>query len=114
VTSPSRDERAGQHRTPKREVGRADPAPAVGSQAGACRPHGEVVPGTSLGPVTLTEENDAITAQRLRDGLVDRLVVEDVIPPGQIEAAMRAVPRHAFVPGVALTEAYADDIVRTK
>jgi hypothetical protein len=31
-----------------------------------------------------------------------------------VEVALRAVPRHAFVPDVPLDVAYADDIVRTK
>jgi hypothetical protein len=64
--------------------------------------------------VTVPEEHDAVTAQRLRDKLVDHLLAEEVIQPGQIEAAMRVVPRHIFVPDAALSEAYADDIVRTK
>lgn len=69
---------------------------------------------TSLGPVVteITEEMGA--AQRLRHELVDQLIEQRAIPPGQIEAAMRAVPRHVFVPGVPLADAYADDTVRTK
>ncbi|MDG4834195.1 methyltransferase, FxLD system [Solwaraspora sp. WMMD1047] len=64
--------------------------------------------------MTVTDENDSVTAERLCGELVDHLLAAGVIQPGRIEAAMRAVPRHPFVPGAALTDAYADDIVRTK
>lgn len=62
----------------------------------------------------MTEDNDAVTVQRLLDGLVDHLLTEHALRPGRIEAAMRSVPRHTFVPGVPLSDAYADDTVRTK
>ena len=75
---------------------------------------GEAVRGLPSAPVTVTQENDAVTAQRLRDELVDHLLAEEVIRSGRVEAAMRVVPRHLFVSGVTLPGAYADDVVRTK
>ena len=48
----------------------------------------------------------------LRAVMVDRLVADGVITTARLEAAMRAVPRHHFAPGVELAAAYADDVVR--
>jgi len=49
----------------------------------------------------------------LRAAMVDRLVRRGVIESPALEAAMRAVPRHVFVPAVPLVEAYANDSVIT-
>ncbi|NEA27656.1 methyltransferase, FxLD system [Actinomadura bangladeshensis] len=54
------------------------------------------------------------TATRLRNALVDKLRDEGTVRSERVEAALRAVPRHAFVPGVPLEQAYADDAVYTK
>jgi protein-L-isoaspartate(D-aspartate) O-methyltransferase len=54
-------------------------------------------------------------AGRLRAGLVDFLLARGIIATGPVEAALRSVPRHRFVPGVPLEAAYApDDAVVTK
>ena len=45
--------------------------------------------------------------------MVDLLVKEGVIRDRRIETAFRRVPRHAFVPGVPLEEAYADEAIVT-
>ena len=53
-------------------------------------------------------------ATALRNGLVDRLVAERGIGSRQVEAALRTVRRHAFVPDATLEEAYADRTVVIK
>jgi protein-L-isoaspartate(D-aspartate) O-methyltransferase len=55
-----------------------------------------------------------VEAIDLRDRLVDALRRKGVVTTKPVEVALRAVPRHAFVPDVALDVAYSDDIVRTK
>lgn len=50
--------------------------------------------------------------------LIDRLIAEiselDGPPSPQVESALRAVPRHLFVPEVSMEQAYAEDAVVTK
>lgn len=53
-------------------------------------------------------------AHRLRDALVDQLLARGVITRGAIEAALRTVPRHQFLPRVSLRKAYADNAVVTR
>ena len=53
-------------------------------------------------------------AAGLRDRLVESLRERGALTTGPVETAMRAVPRHMFVPDVGLDLAHADDIVRTK
>ncbi|SBT40507.1 methyltransferase, FxLD system [Micromonospora narathiwatensis] len=50
----------------------------------------------------------------LRSELTDRLRAEDIIRTPRVEAAMRRTPRHLFLPGVPLEQAYADGPVYTK
>jgi protein-L-isoaspartate(D-aspartate) O-methyltransferase len=58
---------------------------------------------------------DADEARRLRDAMTDKLMKNGWIASSAIEAAFRAVPRHAFtLPGSSLEAAYADDVIRTK
>jgi protein-L-isoaspartate(D-aspartate) O-methyltransferase len=58
---------------------------------------------------------DADEARRLRDAMTDKLVKNGWVTSPAIEAAFRAVPRHAFtLPGSSLESAYADDVIRTK
>lgn len=52
--------------------------------------------------------------ETLRHALVDGLLVGGLIRSPGVEAAMRAVPRHLFLPGVPLQVAYADDVVQVK
>ncbi|MBV9143645.1 MAG: methyltransferase, FxLD system [Pseudonocardiales bacterium] len=54
------------------------------------------------------------TAEGLRAGMVDRLRDQRWVRTRQVDAAMRAVPRHVFVPEVPLETAYADDSIVTK
>ncbi len=82
---------------------------------------GAAVPGpgtrsTSLGPVDteMTEETSTPTAERLRVALADQLRDQGTVRTGRVDAALRAVPRHKFVPAVPLEEAYADKPVHTK
>ena len=51
-----------------------------------------------------------IRHQRMVDDLVERRLIRSAA----VEAAFRAVPRHAFLPGVALDEVYRDDVVVTR
>lgn len=52
---------------------------------------------------------------RLHADLIDLLLTRGTIRPGRVEAALRSVPRHAFLAGVHLEAAYApDDAVVTK
>ena len=53
-------------------------------------------------------------AERLRHALVDQLAAERSIRTARVEAALRAIPRHVFVPSVPLQRAYANDVVQTK
>jgi hypothetical protein len=55
-----------------------------------------------------------VEAIDLRDRLVDALRKKGVVTTKPVEVALRAVPRHAFVPDVPLDVAYADDIVRAQ
>jgi protein-L-isoaspartate(D-aspartate) O-methyltransferase len=54
-----------------------------------------------------------LTPEVLRDQMIDTIVCTRPTSP-QVEKAMRAVPRHAFVPGAPLATAYADEAVITK
>jgi len=53
-------------------------------------------------------------AVRLRDALIDELKTRNMLRSEQVETALRAVPRHLFVPGTPLDRAYANDVVLTK
>lgn len=57
---------------------------------------------------------EAARAEELRSVLVDRLCGDGVVRSAAVEAALRRVPRHLFVPGTSLEEAYADEAVYTK
>jgi protein-L-isoaspartate(D-aspartate) O-methyltransferase len=52
--------------------------------------------------------------EHLRHSLVDQLREEGSVRTERVEAALRAVPRHVFLPGVSFRRAYANDVVRTK
>ena len=53
-------------------------------------------------------------AHLMRNALVDSLKNSGALDNQAVEQAMRAVERHAFVPGATLAEAYADDAVHIK
>lgn len=61
-----------------------------------------------------TSSDVATQADRLRDALIDQLRQNGAVRTPGVEAAMRAVPRHVFVPDAPLRRAYADDVVQTK
>jgi protein-L-isoaspartate(D-aspartate) O-methyltransferase len=50
-------------------------------------------------------------ADRARAALVDGLVARGVVRDPAVADALRAVPRHLFLPGAPVTVAYADDAV---
>ncbi|WP_018501130.1 class I SAM-dependent methyltransferase [Parafrankia discariae] len=54
------------------------------------------------------------TPDELRAAMVDRLAISGAVLTGAVEDAMRAVPRHLFVPDAAPGEAYAEQAVVTK
>jgi protein-L-isoaspartate(D-aspartate) O-methyltransferase len=55
-----------------------------------------------------------VSDQRLRDRLVDSLLSAGTVGPGPVADAVRAVPRHLFLPGVALEAAYQDEAIPTR
>jgi protein-L-isoaspartate(D-aspartate) O-methyltransferase len=61
----------------------------------------------------VTTDNDVQDAAVLRDAMVDKLRAWDGVRTGPVEAAMRAVPRHVFVPSATLEQAYGSDSVVT-
>lgn len=63
---------------------------------------------------TLNENNSAVSADELRDALTDRLCAENAIRTASVKAAIQRTPRHLFLPGVELDQAYADNPVYTK
>lgn len=69
-------------------------------------------------PTPTTASVDQVTTLReptdLRTQLADRLRAENIIRTPAVEAAMRQTPRHLFLPGVPLEQAYADGAVYTK
>ncbi|MFF0523499.1 methyltransferase, FxLD system [Actinomadura nitritigenes] len=71
--------------------------------------------GSNLTEVTATGTNDTTAhADRLRNLLVDQLRQQGTVGTEGVEVALRAVPRHVFVPASPLEEAYADQAVYTK
>ncbi|MFJ7279805.1 methyltransferase, FxLD system [Kitasatospora sp. NPDC098663] len=69
---------------------------------------------TKVRDMTTTTSDTAASADELRNQLADRLRAGNVIRTQPVEDAIRRVPRHQFIPGVPLTDAYADDAVYTK
>ena len=53
-------------------------------------------------------------AERLRHALVNDLKADGSVRSPRVEAALRAVPRHLFLPGASLARAYANGVVETK
>ena len=66
--------------------------------------------------VTVTRRNQALEAQAAerRSALVDRLVRRGTVRTAAVERALRSVPRHAFLPGTDLQDAYSDEAVAVK
>ncbi|MGV9387419.1 methyltransferase, FxLD system [Nonomuraea sp. NPDC003707] len=72
-------------------------------------------PITKVNPVTtISDDRSAASADHLRDELTRRLLDHKAIRTAAVEAAFRRTPRHLFLPGVPLDQAYADTPVYTK
>jgi len=69
---------------------------------------------TNVGGMDTETADQAATAERLRHALADRLRGQGTVRTGHVDAALRAVPRHLFLPTVPLPDAYADEAVFTK
>ncbi|MEC3997221.1 methyltransferase, FxLD system [Actinacidiphila sp. DG2A-62] len=81
------------------------------------RPNHAVAPSDTHKVRTMTSTTtsaDTPEAAELRARLTESLVKKGKVSSPAVEAAFRAVPRHCFVPGSPLPEAYADDAVYTK
>ncbi|WP_262016027.1 methyltransferase, FxLD system [Micromonospora sp. Mcm103] len=67
-------------------------------------------------PTPTSTSVDRVTSEPadLRAALTDALRAENIIRTPGVEAAIRATPRHLFLPGVPLEQAYADAPVYTK
>ncbi|MEU7753730.1 methyltransferase, FxLD system [Micromonospora sp. NPDC049171] len=77
------------------------------------RPSGiEAISATT--PKTTSGDHLPCEASDLRNALTDRLRDENIIRTPAVEAALRRIPRHLFLPGVPLEQAYADSPVYTK
>ncbi len=63
----------------------------------------------------MTEETGTVTdlAAELRSKLVDELCEWQPFRTAAVEDAMRTVPRHVFLPGVPLEDAYSHDSIIT-
>lgn len=78
-------------------------------------PTGASTPTTDKVDEATNLNSDAdLSAEQLPDDLVDGLCQKGVVRSRQVEQALRRVPRHVFVPGVPLDQAYADEAVYTK
>jgi protein-L-isoaspartate(D-aspartate) O-methyltransferase len=65
-----------------------------------------------VGLVSDVASSDDVSA--LLQSLVDYLKREDILHSPRVEAAFRAIPRHLFLPGVPLEQAYSDEAIPTK
>jgi protein-L-isoaspartate(D-aspartate) O-methyltransferase len=57
---------------------------------------------------------DVVDERTLRDRMVDRLLSGQALHQGRVADAMRAVPRHLFLPGVEPAAAYEDEAIPTR
>jgi len=57
---------------------------------------------------------DVVDERRLRDRMVDRLLSAGALHRGPVADALRAVPRHLFLPGVEPAAAYEDEAIPTR
>ena len=60
------------------------------------------------------EDRQLSQAAAFRAALADRLVAEGAVTMPEVAAAVRAVPRHLFTPGLPLARAYANQVVFVK
>jgi protein-L-isoaspartate(D-aspartate) O-methyltransferase len=98
-------------RRPHRVPG-VSPPPRVGAKASArANSFQEILFRRLLGYGQLVETAEA---DRLRHALADALKAGGSVRTSRVEAALRAVPRHVFIPGTPLNVAYANEVVLTK
>jgi protein-L-isoaspartate(D-aspartate) O-methyltransferase len=64
--------------------------------------------------MTTLSDDVSMSAEQLRAELTDRLRDHKVLSTPAIEAAFRQTPRHLFLPGIPVDQAYADNPVSTK
>jgi protein-L-isoaspartate(D-aspartate) O-methyltransferase len=64
--------------------------------------------------MTTLSDDLSVSADQLRAELTDRLRDHKVLRTPSIEAAFRQTPRHLFLPGIPVDQAYADNPVYTK
>jgi protein-L-isoaspartate(D-aspartate) O-methyltransferase len=93
-----------------KEVVMTDPAAPVSTPP--IDPGGTTVAVVNAHPTAAAPT--AADAEPLRATLVDRLRDQGTVRTRQVEEALRGVPRHVFLPGVPVEQAYADDPVYTK
>lgn len=79
----------------------------------AASPHAMSTGRTTVGDVP-TETTEDTTTDHLRNTLVDQLCDQGTVRTGRVEAALRAVERHLFIPQVHVEQAYADEPIYTK
>ncbi|TXK41482.1 methyltransferase, FxLD system [Nonomuraea sp. C10] len=70
-------------------------------------------PAATLSSVTTRTDTDP-SPERLRDELADHIRDRGTFKSERVEAVFRTVPRHLFLPGVDLRDAYAPKVVTTK
>ncbi|MEV0313501.1 methyltransferase, FxLD system [Nonomuraea fuscirosea] len=70
-------------------------------------------PATTLTSVT-TNTDTHPSPEQLRDELADHIRDRGIFKSQRVERAFRTVPRHLFLPGVDLRDAYAPKVVKTK
>ncbi|WP_066938283.1 methyltransferase, FxLD system [Streptomyces sp. NBRC 110611] len=85
----------------------------MGTRDNAASTPTEEAPGTTVSGVN-SDTIEETPAERLRTKLIDRLVEDGSVRTPRVEEAMRAVPRHLFVPNAPLEEAYGNAPVNTK
>ncbi|MEV0734153.1 methyltransferase, FxLD system [Polymorphospora sp. NPDC050346] len=77
-------------------------------------PPGAPVAGRSAVGATAAPATNPGSDTALRHALVDQLLANGTVRTPRVEAALRAVPRHLFLPGTPMAAAYADTPVYTK
>ncbi|WP_435124399.1 methyltransferase, FxLD system [Actinacidiphila sp. bgisy144] len=103
---PSEDQHALSHIARKAVMGSSEnTAPAAESRSAA-----DSVTSVNTETITSPEAD----AEQLRNALVDQIRADGRARVPEVEAVLRAVPRHLFVPDASLTDAYANSPVNIK
>jgi protein-L-isoaspartate(D-aspartate) O-methyltransferase len=90
--------------------GDGDVVPTTGAGVAAPTLHGMRTDTPDVTMATPETENP----EHLRDALVDKLRDRGAVTSAEVEAAMRIVPRHLFLPEFSVTDGYADTQIVTK